>query len=337
MARNPTAAQRAALAAILATFEPQVRDAFLSAVYAARSRVSLQELISAYERGDLPAMLELLRMEQGSFWQLQEAIRQAGVAGGTNVAKTLPAGLKGSFSFNGQHPRAEQLLRELGAQLVQGMEQDTLEAARRVIVSALQEGRASRAVALDLTGRMATSGTLKGQRVGGMIGLTPDQADWVVNARLDLRALDRRYFTRKLRDRRYDPMVRKAIESGKPLSPAQVDKITGRYKDRLLAYRGQVVATHEVHAAQAAGRHEAYLQLSEGDNVAAVTKKWIHGHSKEPRRDHRQMDGTVIAFDQDFVMDDGARLRFPHDPRGGIKHSAGCNCTMFYRVVPKKD
>ncbi|WP_230079793.1 hypothetical protein, partial [Alteripontixanthobacter maritimus] len=49
------------------------------------------------------------------------------------------------------------------------------------------------------------------------------------NARQELEELNGEYFTRKLRDKRFDGIVRKAIATGKPLSVADVERIAGRY------------------------------------------------------------------------------------------------------------
>lgn len=334
MARNPTRQQIEAVEALLAGAEKQIREAFLSAVYAARGRVDLGALIDALERRDIEAAVEMLRFDQSLLWPLEEAVRGTFLQGGASVAGSLPAGLQGRFGFNGRHPRAEAIIRQIGAALVTAVEQEQIEAVRLVMTDAMETNRPAREVALDITGRM---NRFTRQREGGIIGLTSQQTDWVINSRRDLNTLDERYFTRALRDKRYDATVRKAIKDGKPLAAADVDRIVNRYKDRMLDYRGKIVARNEAFSAQAAGRHEAYQQMLDMPEVATITKRWIHGFSREPREDHKAMNGTVLRFDEDFVMSDGARMAYPHDPRGGAKHSISCKCTVFYRAVPRKD
>ena len=111
--------------------------------------------------------------------------------------------------------------------------------------------------------REAEARARKGASKGGIIGLTERQAGYVVNARRQLEELDAGYFERKLRDRRFDRTVAKAIREGKPLAQSDIDRIVGRYSDRLLFYRGETIARTEGLTALNAGRHEGIQQLAE--------------------------------------------------------------------------
>jgi len=132
-------------------------------------------------------------------------------------------------------------------------------------------------------------------------------------------------------------MIKSAISEGRALSQADVDRVMDAHKAKATGYRGKVVARTEAFTAQATGRSEGYRQLIDSGKVEAVTKKWVHGLSLNAREDHRRMDGEVIGFDELFVMDDGARMRFPHDPNVGVQHSINCRCTVFYRTITAKD
>ena len=69
-----------------------------------------------------------------------------------------------------------------------------------------------------------------------------------------MEALDPAYFTRKLRDARFDSMIRRAIEKGEPLNQTDIERILARYSDRLLRFRGEVIARSEALAAFNTGR-----------------------------------------------------------------------------------
>lgn len=322
------------MALLLDSAETAIQRAFLDAVFLARGAVDIQALILALERGDIAEALDLLRLDDARLWPLQEAIRTSFIDGAWSAASGLPASLQGRFGFNGRHPRAEAIIADQGAELVEVIQADHVDAMRAVILDGMQRNRVAPSVARDITGRM---NQITKRREGGIIGLTSQQTDYVIRARQQLQDLDPRYFTRERRDRRFDAAVKRAINDGKPLSPAEIERIVSRYKDRLLDYRGKLIARNEAHTAQASGRHEAYLQMLADPEVEAVTVRWQHSPQRQGRPDHIGMDGQKVMIGQDFVLPDGTRMSHPHDPRGGAKHSAGCKCIGIYRPVYRRD
>jgi hypothetical protein len=331
---NLSAAQKALIEKLVRKHSPAIRDAFLQAIYSARKTIDLAALIDALSRNDLAAAMQVIDITSEKFWSVAAASEAAFMSAGALAESAFPLWVQGNFSFNGGHPRAIQIARGHAATLVQGIADDQVVAVRRFLEDALAGDRGLRSVALDITGRL---NPLTKRREGGILGLTSEQTDWVINARYELTNLDPNYFSRVLRDKRLDKAIRAAMDSGKPLSQQAIDKAIGRYKDNWLAYRGRLIGENEAFTAQSLGRHEAMQQMLDGGVVGRVTKKWIHGHSKRPRPDHRAMDGVVKEMAEDFQMSDGTRMAMPHDPRGGAKHSAKCKCTMFYRPIPPKE
>lgn len=336
MARTPTISQQRQIDALLAQYTPRVRDAFYAAIYGARANVNAADLIAALQARDVERAVQLLRIEQGVLFPLDDAVRSAFIASGQSVV--APTGLAGVFSFAGRHWRAEQWAQLLGSTLIQGIQDDTLAMARNVITAGLQEGFSPQKVQRDLTG---TLNRITGRREGGFLGLTAQQADSIISGRAKLASGDpklmREYLDLKLRDRRYDAMVKRAIKDGKPVAPADLETIIKAHESKALKYRGEMIAKNETFSAQAAGRDEAYKQLLERPDVAAVTKRWQHGLSAIPRLDHLRMDGVVLDFDQKFTMDDGVQMAYPHDPIGGPKHAISCRCVCIYRVRLVRD
>ena len=186
-------------------------------------------------------------------------------------------------------------------------------------------------MALELVGRIEN-----GKRTGGIVGLTSGQAGYVLNARRQLEELDPDYFTRALRDKRFDRIVKKAIADGKPIAKADVDRITGRYADRLLNYRGEVIARTEMIAALHAGQYEGMRQLIDTGKVRAdqVTKVWSATGDGRTRDTHLAMNGQTVRFDRPFVSPSGAQMRYPHDESLGAPADEiiQCRCTATYRV-----
>lgn len=71
--------------------EPQVREAFLSAVADVRSSAQLVYIVKALEAGDIDRALTLARIEPAFFAPLDDAIRAAYLMGGRDALTGLPA------------------------------------------------------------------------------------------------------------------------------------------------------------------------------------------------------------------------------------------------------
>lgn len=195
----------------------------------------------------------------------------------------------------------------------------------------LNAGRNPRSVALELVGRI-----VDGKRQGGIVGLTSQQAGYVLNARRQLQDLDAGYFTRALRDRRFDKLVKKAIADEKPLSRADIDRITGRYADRLLNHRGEVIARTEMISALHAGQYEGMRQLIDTGKVRAdqVTKVWSATGDGRTRDSHLHMNNVAVPFNRPFVTETGAQMQYPQDVSLGAPASEviACRCHALYKV-----
>lgn len=202
---------------------------------------------------------------------------------------------------------------------------------RAVVQAGLDAGRGPRQTALDITGRMVKA---TGKREGGVLGLTQGQTDATSRARAELTNLDGAYFKRKRRDARFDSIVRKAIRDGKPLSQADIGKITGRYKDRLLAYRGEVIARTETLAALNAGKTEGIQQLIDAGKVRAdqVTKVWRATGDARTRDSHASLDNVSVSWGQSFTTSSGAQMDMPHDTSAPPAETINCRCWMETKI-----
>lgn len=317
---------------------PGLAKAFVAAMQKVRNQVALQALERAIARGDVQAAFDALRLDAAALYGLDEAIENAFRQGGryqieSVVAATLrlPKGRQVTAAFGGRNPRAERIARELGSRLVTEVVDDTRAMIAETIRGGLEAGRNPRGVALEIAGRMEGA-----SRKGGLVGLHSSQARYVTNMRADLETLDARYFTREKRDRRFDAAVRRAIRDGKPLSRADIDKITGRYADRLLSLRGENIGRTEALRALNAGRQEGLDQLIERGDVTAdqVTRVWDDTGDGRTRETHRAADGQEQAHGQPFMVG-GYMMQFPGDTSYGAPASEVINCRCYLR--PKID
>lgn len=202
----------------------------------------------------------------------------------------------------------------------------------------MEAGRNPRATALDVIGRM---NRVTKRREGGLLGLTTNQMRFVSNARAELLSGDpaqmAAYLERKRRDKRFDPAVRKAIREGKPVPAAVADKITGRYSDRLLALRGEMIARTESLTAFSNAQWEGVRQMIESGRVRAdqVTKVWRATRDGRTRDSHAALGGTEAQMNEAFMSPlTGARMMHPHDASLGAPASEiiGCRCFCQYSI-----
>lgn len=212
---------------------------------------------------------------------------------------------------------------------------EILDDQRQSLLSNLEAGRNPRQTALDLVGRIDRA---QNRRVGGLIGLTTDQATWVRNLRAELADPDQmaRYFTRTKRDRRYDALVRRYLADGRPLPQSDIDRIAGRYADRLLKLRGDTIARTESIASLNAGRNEGLEQLIDTGAVSRdhVKVVWNATGDARTRDSHFAMNGQEVKFGEAFTSPTGARMLHPGDTSLGAGGAdvIGCRCYAQVKI-----
>jgi hypothetical protein len=317
---------------------PDVRRAFLAAIQDIQSNVTLTDLIDAIERNDYQRAYQLLGVSNASLSPLIGSLETAFGAGGEIVGASFPARLptdfgRVKFRFDIRNPNAERFLKEQSGSLITRIQEDTRVNVRNVMQLGLENGINPRQTALDIVGRIDPS---TGKRTGSLIGLTQQQEFWVRNARRDLEQLSEIYFTRTRRDKRFDSIVRKAIDSGQPLTRETIDKLISRYKDSLLKYRGDAIARTETIQALNRSQFEAINQAIElgATKRADVYKEWDTAGDDRVRETHREMDGQRVRIDEPFTTPDGYKLMYPGDismnaPASEIVH---CRCRIKMKI-----
>lgn len=325
--------------AALERLEPTIRKAFLEAIDQITSAAQMKRLVAAIEAGQIEEAIEALRIEQGFFSPLNEAIRLAYLDGGAIVLAGLR--LKDPYSgdafvlgFDGRAVRAERWIRDRSSELIVDVIEDQKAMARSVIRAAMEQGEHPRTTALDLVGRMNNA---TGKREGGFIGLHSVSAGAVKNAEKELRALDANYFTRERRDKRFDGTVRKAIADGKELSEADVQRIVQRYRDRLKKLRGDTIARTEAINALRAGQWEGFEQLVDSGRVRAdqITVTWSATMDGRTRHDHRWLNGQTVRMGQFFEPVAGVRMQYPGDLMHSTDAKALAGQTISCRCWPE--
>ncbi|WP_313349380.1 phage minor head protein [Paracoccus sp. (in: a-proteobacteria)] len=321
---------------------PAIRNAFLEAIEQITNAAQMNRLVAAIEAGMIEEAIEALRVEQGFFSPLNEAVRTAYLDGGAIVLAGLR--LKDPYhgdsfvlGFDGRHDRAERWVRDRSSNLIVEVIDDQKAMARDVIRSGLEAGQNPRTVALDIVGRVDRT---TGKRQGGFIGLTSQQASWAKNAERELRSLDANYFTRTRRDKRYDATVRAAIDSGKPIAEADIRRIITRYRDRLKKYRGDNIARTEALNSIRAGQFEGFEQLVESGRVRRdqISVTWSATMDSRTRDHHRHLNGQSVQFGGFFAPVPGVLMQYPgdlqhsNDPKALASQTINCRCIATYKV-----
>lgn len=324
--------QRKRIEALVEKHAPSIQEAFLAAVDDIVDRAELGRIIDRLTAGDIEGAIAALHLDAAAFAQMSEAIRTAYIDGGNSAMATVPAtqGPNGGrlvFRFDGRSPRAEAWLQEVSSQKITRIAQDQVNMVREIMTEGLASGDNPRKTALDVIGRVNRA---TGKRQGGVVGLTGPQGRFVSNAREELHNLDSGYFTRQRRDRRFDSAVAKAIREKKPLSGEMIERVVGRYSDRLLHLRGETIARTEALAALNASHMEAFRHAAEAGQVDPrnVTKTWVSTRDKRTRDKHRRMNGETVAVDAPYSNG----LMHPCDPNGSGEEVINCRCTQIIQV-----
>lgn len=323
--------RRAFLDALKAA-DAKLYRAFMDAIGGMRDAVRVSELEQAVESGNVARVVEVLHISDPALEDLAKAVEETFRDGASYQNGAAPGrqALGLEVAFDGRHMLAEAWMRRNSAALVTEIIEDQRRMVRETMLESVETGRSYRKTALDIIGR--TEGKT---RKGGILGLHSKQAAYVRNARRELEDLDEGYFERTRRDKRFDRTVRKAIREGTPLSAADIDRITGRYADRLLQTRGNTIARTEANKALNAGRSEAIRQMIESGEIKAdhVTKTWQATPGPTTRDSHRELNGEEVKWGQKFVSQvTGAAMDWPYDEDAPPEEVINCRCTCTFSI-----
>lgn len=313
---------------LLDKVEKPIEQEFLEWVRVAVGAATIAEVEAHLREIDVDQVLRDLTVVSGGLSGTTEAIRTAYLQGGRFEA---PAA---RITFDIRNVRAENWIRNNSSEFVTRIIESQREAIRTTLESGMRLGRNPRQTALDIVGRVGKTG----RRSGGIVGLASNQAQYVANAREQLSSGDpsqmRQYFSRTRRDGRFDGIVKRAIESGKPVAAADIDRIVGRYADRLLFTRGESIGRTESIAALNAGREEAVLQAIDEGVISHehTTGIWDATGDARTRPSHAYMEGQRRREGEPFRSSTGALMLFPGDTSLGAGAEDVISCRCFKRI-----
>jgi hypothetical protein len=324
---------------LIEDWSPRLRDAFLAAVAKIRDSAQIGVIVAMLERGDVNGAIDAVGLDPIAFRSVDSAIAQAFEDGGEFTMQRIPAlrtsNARLNVLFDVRNPRAEDWLRERSSTLITEIVDDQRSMIRQHLTAAMEAGQNPRAVALDLVGRLDRA---SGKREGGVIGLTTGQDAWATRyARRvasslpgDLQAA----LGMKLRDKRFDRAVEKAIREGRPVPAEMREKMVQAYRARALRYRGENIGRTEAMRSLHAAQTESYRQAIDAGQIveSTVFKFWRDARDVRVRETHRGLNGQRVAFRAEFVSPSGAHLRYPGDERAPVSETAQCRCWMEVKI-----
>lgn len=310
--------------------ETKLAKAFRDGAALIKDQVQLSRLRRAIESGDIGRVLQEVDITDSAWDELRNLLVQSYAEGA--ISEIDGMAYRNRPRWNSATSQAETYAREVIGTEITRIAEDSRIAVRGIVADGLAFGRSVDRIAVDIVGRR--EGT---SRVGGVVGLNGPQTQWVQNMRQWLETDPLRALEYSRRDRRFDAVIRASVVSGRPLSVAQIDRITAAYSARLLLLRGQTIARTERQSATNAGRQEAWRQSAErmGLPLEAISKTWMHSTRKmEPRPFHLEAGRTkqtVQGLETPFVVG-GYSCQYPHDPSLPASEVVNCSCSVKYSI-----
>lgn len=308
-------------------------EAYLASVGKALQRmtkIEVQRLLASY---DIQTLIEQFSISPDDLIPLQDAVEDAFYLAGTTYAVPgMPVRFR-QIAFDRRHFRAEQAIKEEGGRLIADITADSRQAIQQAVSRSLRTGSSPAKLSQDIAG---TVNRATQTRQGGIIGLSKVQLQWADATTEELAALSPNYLTRKLRDKRYDPLFKKALTEGRPLRADEIMKMTQRYRDKLLRYRAETIARTETHTVLNMGRYEKVLQTAEraGLDASAITAVWRASNDARTRDTHGAMRNQRRIAGQPFRTGGGHQMRYPGDRSLGApaEEIINCRCSLTFKV-----
>lgn len=285
-----------------------------------RLRLAVSEIERVLETQGEAAAADLSRRIST---RIGDAARRAFEAAAVETASALSSALDVTIDFEALNSGAIAAIRANQLRLVREIVGAQRQTIRDVLTRGVTAGLNPREVARE---------------VRDSIGLTAYQSRVVAAYRRNLEDLSQDALGRQLRDRRFDPTVRSAIESGQSLSRTQINQMVDRYRERWVNYRAETIARTEALRAANEGAEEMIDQAIQAGVLQPddLVRRWNTADDDRVRDSHESMHGQERDVGEPFETGDGFSLMYPGDPDAPGEETINCRCvvsTRFRRAV----
>lgn len=286
---------------------------------------TISAVLSALERGDARRAVEIINEQSNDFsapifeLMIAAALAESARLKPKIIAFLIANGQDASVnvSFDPGNARAAAILRETAQTFIREIDNSTRDTIYQTIANGQQTGASPAEMA---------------RQIRRNLGLTTRQMQAVENYRRLLETGSREALARELRDKRFDPSIRR----GKPLTQAQIDRMVDRYREKSINNRAITIARTESLAAMNKARLEAFRQAIEtaGIDPSRAMKEWRSTRDDRVRDQHITLDGQQVPIDQPFIAPNGDLLSTPGDGSLGARASnlVNCRCSAIFSV-----
>lgn len=319
---------------LLSEIERRIGRSFNDVIAELKNNVQFSKLVAAIESDNVDAILEAISIENAAYNPIVEDIRNAFIAGGALELSKFPKPPNAPqliIRFDVRNVRAESWLATQSSKLIKQIVEEQREAIKIILESGMIKGNGPRTTALEIVGSINKA---SGLREGGVIGMTKQQAKWLSNAYDELtNGKFDDYLKRALRDKRFDRTILKLIRENGTIDKTTLTKILKSYSNRILKFRGDMIARTESLAALNAGAFEGLQQAVEkvGLTDLEVKRIWDATGDSRTRPDHLTMEGQKVnGLTAPFRAPDGSLLKHPGDSSLGATaaQTIMCRCTV---------
>ncbi|HEY6965883.1 MAG TPA: phage minor head protein [Burkholderiales bacterium] len=345
-----TKASLSEVEALAAKLEPSLARAILNALTMQSAAVSLDDVAAALQAGDVGKVIAALGIEHfeaamgGVTSALQGAVWSAGAATAAKIADLSGA----AFSFNQLNPRLVTWLQSYSLGLIRDINDTTREGVRNFLLAGMTAGQNPRTTAIQirsvvgLTDKMSNAvANFRAELEGFHL---KDSADaWGLGRKISRAPGGAQVFVpgkdgtpkdgidlRRLRDFRFDGQLKQALDSGKALTQAQIDKMVDAYARKYRQFRAQMIARTESIRATNVGVQDAWRQAIEAGKVpeTLVRRRWLVSPDERTCDVCDSIPGMNpdrgVGFAEPFATPNGPLFLPPAHPN--------CRCTVFLRV-----
>lgn len=313
---------------LLAQAEPQFVAAWLGVLRQVRDARTLDELATLLASGRVEEAMDVFGAAAS---RMSSTWNQVYVRAGTATAEAIEVEFgrigRGEVvvDFDMVNERAVRAMQENNLRLVREFTEAQRNATRQALVRGITRGANPREQA---------------RAFRDSIGLTTRQEQAVANFERLLRERNPEALTRQLRDRRFDPTVRRAIEAETPLTERQVQNMTRRYRERFIRHRSEVIARTEALRSVHQGSRRMFDQAVEGGllNPEQITREWQTANDERVRRfprdqtSHATMHGQIrLGMDEPFTSGAGNQSLHPGGFGIGFE-DIQCRCVVGTRM-----